>query len=351
MYDEIYLQPEVVGRSLEAVSADNGQITAALSRARRVFLTGAGTSFHAACIGAWAMRELTRGRVDARAVQCFELATYMPGLRPDDLVIALTHSGETTMTVRALDRAQRAGTETAVLTGFPSSSAGRKARAVLSTGYTEERSWAHTASYTAAVSALFALANSVAEPDERLDLSPLPAMMTAALELDEVAHRLAASCVGGEHGAGVAPIVVTGGGPNRVTAQEAVLKLLETSYVRAAALDLEEALHGPLASITPAVAVLLLAQPGRSTDRAAELARALEAIGVTPAVLCGESNAPAFEHAHRVLLPEVPEVLSPLEYVVPLQLFSYYLAIGTGHNPDLLRRDDPRYREARARYA
>ena len=51
-----------------------------------------------------------------------------------------------------------------------------------------------------------------------------------------------------------------------------------------------------------------------------------------------------------LLLPDVPEVLSPLPAVVPLQLFSYFLAVGRGSNPDLLRRDDERYRAARGQY-
>ena len=78
---------------------------------------------------------------------------YLPGLRPDDVVVAVSHSGTSTMTIRALERARRSGVETILITGFPESEAARVAQHVLVTGYDEEHSWAHTASYTAALPA------------------------------------------------------------------------------------------------------------------------------------------------------------------------------------------------------
>jgi len=70
---------------------------------------------------------------------------------------------------------------------------------ILPTGYAEERSWAHTASYTAALTSLVAVANILAEPDERLDLTPLPDAVRATLEVEEIAHRLAAGMVDANH--------------------------------------------------------------------------------------------------------------------------------------------------------
>jgi glucosamine--fructose-6-phosphate aminotransferase (isomerizing) len=145
--------------------------------------------------------------------------------------------------------------------------------------------------------------------------------------------------------------VLVGAGPNVTTAHEGVLKLLETSYVHASAFELEQMLHGPLAAVTPETLLIIVAPPGRSTERAAELARAARQLGPVPIVLVGDESADSFADTHRLLLPEVPEVLSPIPYVVPLQLLSYFLAVGKGLNPDLIHRDDERYREARAQYA
>jgi len=284
-------------------------------------------------------------------VQSFEMVAYLPGLRPDDVVIAVSHSGTSHMTIRALERARRSGVETVLITGFPESEAARVAQHVLVTGFDEEHSWAHTASYTAALTSLAALANNLAAPEEQLDLSPLPAVVTEVLELEEMTHRLAANLVVAERSGIVPSIVLVGGGPNAFTAREAQLKLLETSYVRPLAFELEQTLHGALGAVTRDTLVMVVAPHGASTDRAAELCRALHRLEVHPVVFCGSDNADVFSEAHRFVMPDVPEVISPIATVVPLQLFSYFLSVGRGNNPDLIHRDDERQRAARAEYA
>lgn len=351
MYDEIKEQPRAVAASFDIVREQGADVGALLARARRIILAGSGTSLHVAQVGAWGLRAFSGDRVDALAVQSYELVTYGPRLRPDDVLVAVTHSGGSTMTNRGIQRAREAGAETVVITGFPDSPAGLAAAHVLPTGYAEEHSWAHTASYTAAVTALLALANGLAGPEERLDFSPLSDVVHEALQLEEMIHRIAASAILMERYHEPSAVVVVGAGVNAYSAHEAVLKLLETSYVHAGAFELEQMLHGPLAAITPDTLVIVLAPAGKETLRAAELVRALQAIGVTPVVLCSDQNAETFGEAHRLLLPELPEVLSPIPYIVPLQLFSYFLAVGKGANPDLLHREDERYRDARAQYA
>lgn len=350
MYEEIREQPDAVARSLDLAVRHGGAVVRVLAGARRIFVTGCGTSFHAAIGTAWFLRSFSRGKLDVREIQAFELATYLPGLRPDDVVVALTHSGTTNMTLRSLERAHRSGCETVVITGFPESEAGRLARTVLPTGFADERSWAHTASYTAALTSAAAVANMLAEAEERLDLSPLPELMRTVLTIEEMAHRMAASTILAERYREPADMVLVGGGPNAATAKEGVLKLLETSYARASAFQLEEMLHGPLAAVTPETLVILIAPAGRSIDRAVELTRSLGAIGNTPIVLTDEQRADAFDENHRLLLPDVPETISPIPFVVPLQLFAYFLAVGRGSNPDLLRREDERYMAAAAQY-
>lgn len=349
MYEEIKAQPEAVQRSLTLAAEQGAAAGQAIARARRVYLTGCGTSFHAAQVGTTFLRAFSRGGIDARAVQAFDLVTFFPHLRPDDVVVAISHSGTTHMTRRAVEGARQAGAETVMVTGFPENiPAGEP---VLPTGFHAEKSWAHTASYTAALATLAAVANGLAVPEERVDLSPLPALLARVLQLEEMVHRVAATGLLGERYGEPLHIVLAGAGPNVGTAREGVLKLLETSYCWANAFELEEMLHGPLAAVTPDTLLIVLAPPGQATGRAADLVRAARAIGTTPVVLAGEENAHAFPDAHRLLLPEVPEILSPLPYVIPLQLLSYFLAVGKGNNPDLLHRDQEPYRAARAQYA
>lgn len=350
MYDEIKSQPDAVAHSLELAAGAGRDVARSLTRARRVFLTGCGTSFHAALTAAWFFRSFTRGKLDARAIEAFDLATYLPGLRPDDVVIGISHSGGTPMTVEALSRGRRSGCETVVVTGFPESEAAKNARLVLPTGYAEERSWAHTVSYTSALTSLAAVANMLAEREERLDLAPLGDVMRAALDVEEIAHRIAAGVLLAERYREGGDIVLVGGGPHAATAREGELKLLETSYVHASAFSLEEMLHGPLAAVTPETLAILVVPSGRTTERAAALIRALRAIGAGSIAIVGEESAAAFEDTHRVVLPEVPETIAPIPFIVPIQFFAYFLAVGKGMNPDLLHRDDERYLAARAAY-
>lgn len=350
MIEEIKAQPEAVARAISITQRGGADVVRLLANARRVFLTGCGTSFHAASLGAWFLRGFSRGKIDAHAVESYELATYYPGLRPDDVIVALSHSGTTTMTAEALAQGRRSGCETVLITGFPEGDAARIARHVLSSGYEEERSWAHTAGYTAALTTMAVLANSLAAPEERLDLLPLSAALTEALGLEGIAHRLAISVIEAEGRVGPADVVIAGAGPNAVTASEARLKLQETSFTRAASSEIEEMLHGPLAAATPDTLLIVIAPGERSTDRALDLTRAASAVGMTPVVICAESVAERFENAHRLVLPDVPEIISPIPYVAPLQLFAYYLAAGKGINPDLLHRDDERYLAARGQY-
>ncbi|HZU11833.1 MAG TPA: SIS domain-containing protein [Chloroflexota bacterium] len=351
MYEEIHLQPETVARSLQIVAESGADTIRVLSRARRVLLTGAGTSFNAAMVGAQALRRFTRGRVEAQAIEAYELVTYFPALRPDDVVVALTHSGETHMTLRALERARRAGAESVVITGFPGKEASSLAALTLPTGHAEERSWAHTAGYTAALTTLIALANALADPAEHLDLSPLPEVVRDTLGLEDLAHRLAAQIALYLHENARADLWLTGAGPNEATAGEGKLKLLETTYLPAAAFELEEMLHGPLAAASPATLLIVLAPTGPSIRRATDLVHAAEAIGIAPHVVTGEDSETLFPGAHRLLMPEIPEILTPIPYVIPLQLFAYFLSVALGRNPDLLRREEDSYRLARERYA
>jgi glucosamine--fructose-6-phosphate aminotransferase (isomerizing) len=350
MYDEIKAQPEAVARSLSLLDEVVERAVRPISAARRIYLTGCGTSWHAAQVGGWMLRAFSRGALDVHAVQAYELATYAPELSKQDVVVGITHSGVTAMTLRALERAGNVGAARVAITGFPDSRVREHADALLPTGYNDERSWAHTVSYTAALATMAGLANRLAVPAERLDLSPLADVMRAALELEEMAHRLAGSAVLAAQQGGAPPVVLVGGGPNAVTAYEGTLKLLETSYVAAAGWELEQVLHGPLAAVRPDTLMIIIAPAGPSTERAVQLMQALEQIGVVPVVLAGEGNAKRFGSAHRLVLADVPEVLSPLPCVVPLQLFSYFLAVGHGLNPDLIHRDEEPYRLAAAQY-
>ncbi len=258
----------------------------------RVLYTGCGTSFHAAQTG-------------GDAVQALELV-----LRPErdaDLLVCVSHEGETPLTLEA---AKAWAGPIWLVTGAPRSPLAELADEVVVCTPELEESWCHTASYTAAVTALAALRGE--------DVSWLPSAVADVL----AGPRLSVST----H----ERWLVAGAGRDWPTAQEAVLKLREGAHVVAEAHETEQLLHGYLAAIDEHVRAFVLEGEGRAAERARAAVSALEEIGVPTTLV--STRHPAVD-------------------IVPFQLLTVDLARSRGVDPDPIRRDDPRWARARAVYA
>jgi glucosamine--fructose-6-phosphate aminotransferase (isomerizing) len=255
--------------------------------AGRVLYTGCGTSFHAAQTG-------------GEAVQALELV-----LRPDrpaDLLVCVSHEGETTLTVEA---ARARNGPTWLVTGAAESPLARLADEVVVCTPEIEQSWCHTASYTAAVAALAALRGE--------DVEWLPGAVAGVLQ----GPRLPTS--------GHERWLVAGAGRDWPTAQEAVLKLREGAHLAAEAYETEQLLHGYLAAVDESVRAFVLEGEGRAAERARDAVSALLELGVD-----------------ATLVP----TRHPVVDIVPFQLLTVDLAEARGIDPDPIRRDDPRWARA-----
>ena len=220
--------------------------------------------------------------------------------------MAVSHEGGTLLTVEA---ARAFPGPKWLITGRADSELGRLCDEVVVATPNVEESYCHTASYTCAVATLAALRGD--------DVSWLPDAVAGAL----TAERLPLS----DH----ERWLVTGAGSDWPTAQEAALKLREGVYVAAEAHLLEELLHGHLAAIDESIRCFVLEGEGRGAERAAETAAALRELG-----------------CDVTLLP----TRHPVVDIVPFQLLTLDLAERRGVDPDLIRRDDPRWQRARDRY-
>ena len=354
MYEELQATPDALERALApdaAADAHRDAVAARLASCARVYLTGCGTAFHAALAGAALLRDLAGyPSLPAQAVQAFELVHYeRPGPGPDDALIALSHSGKPTATRAAIERARAAGAYCLTITGDPTSPAAQSADAVLDEGYAEVKSFAYTISYSLMLGLLADLALRVGAA--RGSPSPLaaqvrasPALHREALQLDAPIRALAERLRARERW------IFAGAGGNYATALEAGLKMQETNYTAATGMQVEEVLHGPVATLGDAVLVAI-APPGPSRTRALDLLRAARTLGGATVALgaAGDPDLPGLADTF-LPLPDCPEPLSPAPYHVPVHLLSYWLAVARGHNPDLMRREDPRYLQARQGY-
>ena len=263
-----------------------------LPEGSRVVFTGCGTSYHAA---------LACGP----AVQALEVVL---GNAPEaDLLVAISHEGETPLTLEAVEKFEG---ETWLITGAPESPIARAADQVVVATPEIEKSYCHTVSYTCAVAAGRVLQGE--------DVSGLP----EAVERELAADSLGAS----EH----ERFVVAGAGGDIATALEAVLKLREGARVAAEAHHTEQLLHGHLAAIDPAVRCFVLEGEGRAAERARDVMKALGELG------CDASLVPT---SH------------PVVDMVRFQRLTCDLAEARGIDPDLIRWGEERWDRARKSYS
>ena len=224
------------------------RVTQRLPADARVVHTGCGTSFHAAQTG-------------GRAVQALDAAVDPP---PADVMVCVSHEGETELTLRAAERFAGA---VWLVTGARESPLAQLADEVVVCTPAIETSWCHTASYTCAVAALRLL--------HGRDTTRVADEVEAALE-----QRVTAPAQ--------ERIAIVGSGVDWPTAQEAALKLREGARVDAVAYHTEQLLHGYLAPVDPSsAAYVLLGGEELRRERAEEAARVLEALGSATTRLAG----------------------------------------------------------------
>jgi glucosamine--fructose-6-phosphate aminotransferase (isomerizing) len=334
MHDAIYAQPG----ALRLVTRGNEDAldgaAARLQVMERVALAGIGTSWHAALVGELLFARVGRLGHRVRAFHSFEFASYWPDLDARSGMIVLSHRGSKRYSREAIEKAKKSGGVGIVVTGK-----GHDALAVAD--YTlrtvdQESSAAHTISYTCALALLAVLAARVgADPEVEHALEAIPddlALLLGQESWEDLAARFADRRT----------YYFVGGGPNTATAYEAALKMNEASYAVAQGFGCEQFLHGPWAALEPADIVFVVAPPGPSHARCLDVARAVHAVGAPVVALGQEDDRELVSIATEMIaIPRVPELLSPILTVVPLQLFTYHLAVHRSINPDTMRTHEP----------
>ncbi|MBI4589059.1 MAG: SIS domain-containing protein [Candidatus Rokubacteria bacterium] len=344
MYDSIYAQPGAI----RLVLRENGEaLKAAAAHLRamdRVFLAGIGTSWHACLVGELLFAQSARLGHRVRAFHSFEFANYWPDPDPGTGVIVVSHRGTKRFSLEALRTSKAGGRVGVAITGRGSGEGLKIADFVLTT-VEQESSAAHTISYTTALSLLAALAAEMGGDEEvGHALEAIPDQMASLLG-QESWEELAARFAEGRR------YYFVGGGPNTATAYEAALKMNEANYTTTVGMNSEQVLHGPWAAMEASDVVFLIAPPGPSYERCLALAKAAKEIGAPVIGLVEEGDSELSPLcAHTVTLPAIPELLTPILAVVPLQLFTYHLALKRGTNPDTMRSDQVAHRRARGRF-
>ena len=342
MYQAMQRQPADLRRILAEGWDPAAQAADLLANRERVFLTGIGTSYHAALAGSWLLRAVGK---DARAILSSDLALYPEqfGIRAGDAVIVMAHTGVKQFSARAMEHAASVG---ATVLSVGSLAAEHPGSTLILRTVPREKSAAYTTSHLAAMTVLAQVATAVGEQtgvgDQgfRETLARLPDQVAAILgREDEVAPvaELARD----------KRIYAAAAGPNEATALELTIKAREAAYAWVDALALEQFLHGPAVAVNAGDVVVLVQVPGAAAARTQEVAAVLAAMGtelwIVGEPIAARSGPTVFELQG---LDATPEVLTPLLTLIPIQMLAYQLAAVRGINPDTFRRDDPTYKQA-----
>ncbi len=341
MYESIYSQPGAIRLVLRNNAEVLKAASAHLKAVEQIFLSGIGTSWHACLVGELLLSQIGRLGHRVRAFHSFEFRNYWPEPGPKTGVVVVSHRGTKRFSLEALQKVKAAGGVGIAITGFGSGEGLKIADYVLTT-VEQENSAAHTVSYTTALSLLAGLAAEIPGDQEAMHaLEAVPDEMAFLLG-QELWEEMATDFQDRRR------YYFVGGGPNTATAYEAALKMNEANYTTTVGMNCEQVLHGPWAALEAGDLVWLIAPPGPSYERCLALARAANEIGTPVVGMVEEGDTDLSARCVRTIsLPRIPELLTPILAVVPLQLFTYHLALRRGANPDTMRANHPAYGRAR----
>ncbi len=352
MYDAIMRQPQAMEEMLRKHASQVQPVAAELARKKRVHLVGIGTSWHAALIARHWFKKFAGATLSVEAWHSFEFCSYPPALDGDDAVIVISHRGTKTYSFLALETAKSRGAYTAAITSTDPGPRITVADAQFTT-VEQERSSAFTVSYTSALMVLAMLAAALGSwTDESGDVAHLRAQLEETpVAASQVLARQAEVQQAVRRFQSRERFICAGWGPNTGNAYEVALKIKETSTCNSEGLQIEQLLHGPFCSVDEKCLVTLISPPGPGYERALNVARAAAEVGAPVWGLVQTGDALLSDLTTlNFALPAVPEFWSPLVYVLPLQLFTYYLSVARGAHPDQFQQNDPRQAAARRHY-
>ena len=325
--DEILDQPEAVRQTLPAVRSQLVGLRAEPARFARLIYTGSGDSYFAPLAFEYAARMLLKQAM--RALPAREAARYWR-FTSDDMLIAISISGEAACTIEAARVARASGAFVLAVTASPDSALARVSSATLTLPFrSRSRQTPHTTDYLSTLVAVaahieWAASRRVAELD---DLAEIVSRSAGRLEAES--RRLAQELVAAGR------FTFLAAGPNLANAGYAASKFYEAGGLPAFYFELEEFAHGPHLMVEAGDPVFILAPSGQSLKRAGVI---LDGLHQIQAIAVGIGDDPrAFADAPVLQTAALPEEWSPLVTCLPLQWLCWAVATARGY--DVLAKD------------
>jgi glucosamine--fructose-6-phosphate aminotransferase (isomerizing) len=346
MLKEIFEQPECLTNCMRGrINVEGNQVTLSamidhqqqLLKAKRIVIVACGTSWHAGLIGKQLIESLCR--IPCEVEYASEFRYRNPVVTKDDVVIAISQSGETADTLAAIQLAKERG---AFIYGICNAIGSSIPRATDTGTYIHvgpEIGVASTKAFTGQVTVLSMLAlcladklGTITKEEYQLmvsELTRIPKKMERALQANEQIEHLAMIFTYAKN------CLYLGRGYNYPVALEGALKLKEISYIHAEGYPAAEMKHGPIALIDSEMPVFVIATRDRLYEKVISNIQEVRARGgrVTALVTAGDELISQYAD-HVIELPDTLECFQPLIASIPLQLLAYHIAVCKGKDVD-----------------
>lgn len=346
MLKEIYEQPKVLEDALRGrMNAQQGWIKLGglteymnrIEKAERFVITACGTSWHSGLIGEYLIEDLARVPVEVEYASEFRYRN--PIITENDVILAISQSGETADTLAAIELAKERQALIYGICNVIGSSIARVSHAGSYTHAGPEIGVASTKAFSTQVSILTLIALQLAQSRGTIatsklreilyELENIPNKIKEVLELDSQIQEIAKIYKDASN------FLYLGRGYNFPVALEGALKLKEISYIHAEGYPAAEMKHGPIALIDEEMPVVFLATNQSAYEKIVSNVQEVKARKGKIIAVVNKGDTQIRQLADHVIeVPATEEVLSPLITIVPLQLLAYHIAILRGCNVD-----------------
>ncbi|MDT8393487.1 MAG: glutamine--fructose-6-phosphate transaminase (isomerizing) [Bacteroidales bacterium] len=345
MLKEIYEQPRSIRDSFRGRLRPNGEVVLGgisdyeqrIMNARRIIIVACGTSWHAGLVGEYLIEDIARISVEVEYASEFRYRN--PVISEEDVIIAISQSGETADTLAAIEMAKSRGALILGICNVVGSSIARATHAGVYTHAGPEIGVASTKAFTAQVTVLTLLALQIARKKGHLPQSVyyqyfhamelIPEKIEKALLVNNYVREIAYTFKDARN------FLYLGRGYNFPVALEGALKLKEISYIHAEGYPAAEMKHGPIALIDEEMPVVFIAPSTGTYEKVITNIQEVKARKGRIIAIVTEGDTTARDLADYVIeIPHTEDLLTPLLATIPLQLLSYHIAVMRGCNVD-----------------
>jgi glucosamine--fructose-6-phosphate aminotransferase (isomerizing) len=343
MIKEIHEQAECLRNTLRAQEHYADLMATFLDRAREVYLVACGTSYHACWAASYMLSKLAFLPTYPVIASEF-IEQHGKSVNIDSTILAISQSGETADTLAAVNAARQRAATILGLTNTIGSTLTRVARVYIGQQSGPEIGVAATKTFTSQLSVMAQLALRLAKKrgkvsQDEMDylaerLCKLPDTVQTIIDTqEENAKKIAKKYKDKKD------FFFLGRGISTATAFEGRLKLMEIAYAPAIAFPAGESKHGPISLIEPGFPVIFVAPKDETHKTLIGNIMEMKARGasIIAVVEEGDEEIKNLVDDYMEVPKGVPEVLSPIAFIIPLQLLAYYMAVERGYSPDMPR--------------